>query len=123
MPIPLPAPFNSELERLDTLCHAQIFFKDKNSDELTFLSSIETSWNIFYVSISNLLAEKELPRFNVKVGIVKETTASNIPIIPVLSPAESFFTTKFSHKNGQKIMIIVVTADDLRKLFFDFTMH
>ena len=117
MPIPLPAPFNSELERLDTLCHAQIFFKDKNSDELTFLSSIETSWNIFYVSISNLLAEKELPRFNVKVGIVKETTASNIPIIPVLSPAESFFTTKFSYKNGQKIMIIVVTADDLRKLF------
>jgi len=119
VPIPLPDSLNSGLLDLCDFCYAHVFFKEENSGNLTYLSSIGGPWDNYFGSISRMLSEKQRPLFNIKVAIVTEIV-STVPVIPTLAPAETFFITKFSYKKGRKVMIIIVSSNTTCKIISIF---
>ena len=107
---------NPTLISLDDFCQAHLFYMDV-VNQICYLSSISGQWKKYLSLISQNLHEKRLPLFNINVAVITAFDPEN-PVVPLLSPAETFFSTESSFLKGRKAMIIFVSSNNYRKKAF-----
>ena len=106
---------NPTLTALDDFCSAHLFFKEQNdTDQLSYLSSISEKWKNFFPLISKILIDNGRSLFNIHVTVITSNDCDDV-CVPPPSPAGTFFTNRFSFRNGRQAMIIVISSDATRK--------
>lgn len=111
-PYPLPDCLNEKLKSNSDICFVHLFYKNQDSTDLSFLSSFKSVWKNLYASIDHELALKELPIFQIKVGILSTPNT-----MPELQNGQTFFSTDQSYIKGRRIMTIIVSSHPDRKIF------
>jgi hypothetical protein len=108
----LPDFLNEKLTDDYDRCFVHLFYNSSNSGYISFLSSFKCNWNNLYTVISYELSAKNLPLFQIRVGIVETPD-----LMPTLENGQTYFTSAQSFLNGRRIMTIIVSSQSECKFF------
>jgi hypothetical protein len=108
----LPDFLNENLRKVTDRCFVHLFHKASDYAEFSFISPFESCWKDLYVEISHELSLKNLPPFQIRVGIVETPD-----LMPTLENGQTYFTSAQSFLNGRRIMTIIVSSQSECKFF------
>lgn len=99
---------NEPLTSGDSECLVNLFFYENGT--MNFIENLACSWKDLYIEIGTLLQSRNLPCFDIKIGIITSEGG-----LPTFHEASSFVRDPNSYKLGQSIVHIAVVASLNRK--------